>query len=169
MDIQEIQRYIRVGSGYIEVDRSYLSEYPGICRRIYIRESKIQIDYISSGWLDIEEGEETFYFLYDSFEDTIKSAEKYIGKPLEEWINYNRTYNLWDFPELHENSFTKFFCDLQSHRLNFPENFRSFRIRTIYARGVFLNMINPESDFDFKDTDLIERIQQESVSDFYKY
>lgn len=29
MDIQEIRRYIEVGSGYIEVDRSYPEKYQG--------------------------------------------------------------------------------------------------------------------------------------------
>ena len=34
--MQEIQRYIEVGSGYIEIDRSYPEKYQGLCRRIYI-------------------------------------------------------------------------------------------------------------------------------------
>lgn len=168
MDMLEIQRYIRVGSGYIEVDRNYLPDYQGICRRIYIRKNAIQIDYITSGWIDIEEGEDTFYFYYDDLESAVKSAEEYIGKPVSEWVNYNRTYNMWNFPELNENSCKKLWIDLQSHKLKFPKNFNRFSIRTLYSRGVFLNIINPEiSDFDFN-TDLIEKIS-ESDSDFYKY
>lgn len=168
MDMLEIQRYIRVGSGYIEVDRNYLPDYQGICRRVYIRRNEIQIDYITSVWIDIEEGEDTFYFYYDNLESAIKSAEEYIGKPVSEWVNYNRTYNMWNFPELNENSCKKLWIDLQSHKLKFPKNFNRFSIRTLYSRGVFLNIINPEiSDFDFN-TDLIEKISK-SDSDFYKY
>lgn len=163
MDMFEIQRYIRVGSGYIEVDRNYLSEYQGICRRVYIRKNKIQIDYITSGWLDIEEGEEKFCFHYDDLESAVKSAEEYIGKPVSEWINYNRTYNMWNFPELQDNSWTKLFCDLQSHKLKFPKNFSKFSICTLYSRGVYLNLINPESGLEI-DSELLNKI-----SDFDKY
>lgn len=167
MDMQEIRRYIEVGPGYIEVDRSYLEKYKGLCRRIYIRENKIQIDYISEDWLDIEEGEETFYFHYDNTEKAVEAAENYIGKPLSEWVNYNRTYSLWDFPPYEENSWENFFCDLKSHVLDFPENFNKFHMRTFMARGVFLNIINPESDFEW-DSELFEKISG-SDWEFYKY
>ncbi len=167
MDIQEIMRYIEVGSGYVEVDRSYPEKYQGLCRRIYIRENKIQIDYISEGWLEIEEGEETFYFVYDSTEQAVKAAEQYIGKPVSEWVNYNKTYNLWDFPPYDENSWDHFYSDLQKHTLDFPKNFNKFRMCTFTARGVFLGIINPEADFEWT-VDLIDRIDK-SRSEFYEY
>ncbi|MDE5854861.1 MAG: hypothetical protein K2H19_07355, partial [Ruminococcus sp.] len=134
MDMQEIQRYIEVGSGYIEIDRSYPEKYQGLCRRIYIRRNEIQVDYISENWIETEEGEETFYFLYDNLESAVKYAENYIGKPLSEWINYNRTYNLWNFPQLKSNSWKNMYSDLQNHSLDFPKYFNKFWIRTYMAR-----------------------------------
>lgn len=170
MDIQEIERYIRVGSGFVEISRDYLAEYNGICRRVYIRENKMQIDYISSDWLEYEEGEETFYFCYDNFESVIKSAERYLKKSVSEWINYNRTYNLWNFPECDENAWRDLFSDLQKHKLYFPSGFSEFTICTIYARGIFQNMISPDDDaFElFENDELIYKIQ-ENKSEFKIY
>lgn len=170
MTLQEIQNYISVGKGYIEIARDYLSEYQGICRRVYIRKNKIQIDYISADWLDIEEGEETFYFCYNNLEDTIKATEKYLVKPLSEWTNYNKTYNLWNFTELSANSWTNFFKDLQKRKLDFPKDFLIFRIRTLYARAIFMNMASPDEDaFDlFKNPDFLDEIQEKD-SNFKSY
>lgn len=162
MDVQEIERYIRVGSGFVEISRDYLTEYQGICRRVYIRENEMQIDYISSGWLEYEEGEETFYFYYENLESVIKATEKYLQKPVSEWINYNRTYNLWDFPEYNKDAWKKLFSDLQKHKLYFPDGFSEFTIRTIYARGIFQNMISPDDDVYklFENDELIDKIQE---------
>lgn len=64
---------------------------------------------------------------------------------MSEWRNYNRTYNLW----------------------NFPENFSKFYMRTYMTRGVLTNIINPTDDFEWT-VDLIDKIE-ESDSEFYKY
>lgn len=143
MDIDEIIRYIRVGAGYVEVARDYM--YDGMCRRTFIRKNEIQIDFCTAGEIELNEGETTFYFGYETFEDVIKSAEKFLKKPVSEWTNYNRTWNEWYFPELAENSVRNFFEDLQQRKLVFPENFSYMRICDIYALGFFLGKISPDN------------------------
>lgn len=155
MDIDEIKRYIHVGHGYVEVARDYLPEYSGICRRTFIREKQIQIDFCTVGNIELNEGETTFYFGYECFEDVIKSAEIFLKKPVSEWINYNRTWNEWYFEPYNEESYNRLLDDLQNHRLEFPENFSYMRICSIYALGVFLGKINPYNDDNVvDDTDL---------------
>lgn len=159
MDIQEIRRYIEVGSRYIEVDRSYSEKYKGLCRRVYIRENKIQIDFCTAQDIELNEGETTFYFVYTSFEDVIKSAESFLKKPVSEWINYNRTWNDWHFPQADKDAYIKLWKDLQSHTLDFPHGFNNFYINNYTARGVFLGIINPEDDFEWT-VELFEKINQ---------
>lgn len=142
-DIDEIKRYIHVGYGYVEVARDYLPEYSGICRRTFIRAKKIQIDFCTVGNIELNEGESTFYFSYECFEDVIKSAESFLKKPVSEWINYNRTCNEWYFPAPDTDAYRKLMKDLQEHKLVFPQNFDYMRIRDIYECGVFLGKINP--------------------------
>lgn len=156
MDIDEIKRYIHVGAGYVEVSREYM--YNGLCRRTFIRENKIQLDFCTAGEIELNEGETTFYFGYENFEDVIKSAESFLKKPVSEWTNYNRTWNEWYFPETpDENACRNFFRDLQERKLIFPENFSYMRICDIYARGVFLGEINPYDAFR-TDKDFIEHL-----------
>ncbi|MDE6521161.1 MAG: hypothetical protein K2K91_12025 [Ruminococcus sp.] len=159
MDIQEIRRYIEVGSGYIEVDRSYPEKYKGLCRRIYIRENKIQIDFCTEQDIELNEGETTFYFVYTSFEDVIKSAENFLKKPVSEWTNYNRTWNEWYFPQTDKDAYIKLWKDLQSHALDFPHGFSNFYINNHMARGVFLGLINPEDNFEWT-VELFEKINE---------
>lgn len=155
MDIDEIKRYIHVGVGYVEVARDYLPEYPGICRRTFIREKQIQIDFCTAGNIEIDEGETTFYFGYERFEDVIKSAEIFLKKSVSEWTNYNRTWNEWYFKPYNEESYNRLLDELHKHRLEFPENFSYMRICSIYALGVFLGKINPYDDDNIlDDTDL---------------
>ncbi len=151
MDIDEIKRYIHVGHGYVEVARDYFPEYSGICRRTFIREKQIQIDFCTAGNVELNEGETTFYFGYENFEDVIKSSESFLKKPVSEWTNYNRTWNEWYFQTYDEESHNRLFEDLQNHRLEFPENFRYMRICSIYALGVFLGKINPYSNYNIFD------------------
>lgn len=158
MDIQEIRRYIEVGSGYIEVDRSYPEKYQGLCRRIYIRENKIQIDFCTARDIELNEGESTFYFGYENFEDVIKSAEEFLKKPVSEWTNYNRTWNEWYFPIADIDAYKKLLKDLKRHQLEFPENFSYMRICDTYALGVFTSKINPDDDIQniFEDIDFVK-------------
>ncbi|MDE6093043.1 MAG: hypothetical protein K2G14_08110 [Ruminococcus sp.] len=160
MDIDEIKRYIHVGSGYVEVARDYLPKYKGLCRRTFIRKNKIQIDFCTIGNVELNEGEITFYFGYENFEDVIKSAENFLHSPVPEWTNYNRTWNEWHFPESSDkNAFQNFFRDLQEHKLIFPENFSYMRICRIYALGVFLGKINPYNNENiFDDMDFVKYI-----------
>ena len=134
MDIQEIRRYIEIGSGYIEVNRSYSEKYKGLCRRIYIRENKIQIDFCTAQDIELNEGETTFYFVYTSFENVIKSAELFLKKPVSEWNNYNRTWNEWYFPQADKNYYVKLLKDLQSHMLDFLQGSSNFYINKHMAR-----------------------------------
>ncbi|MDE5584701.1 MAG: hypothetical protein K2J08_13510 [Ruminococcus sp.] len=147
MDFNEIERYIRVGSGFIEVARDFFPEYSGICRRTFIRNDSIQIDFTTLGNIELNEGETTFYFTYDNLENAVKSAEKFLKKPVAEWKNYNRTWNEWNFSELNELSFTNLLHDLKERRLEFPEDFNRMRICNVFWVGVFLGKINPEDDF----------------------
>lgn len=156
MDIQEIKRYIEVGRGFVEVERIYPEKYKGLCRRTYIRRNEIQVDYCTAGEIELNEGETTFYFIYNNLNEVIEAAEKFIEKPVSEWINYNRTYNEWDFPESDKNAVLNFFSDLQSHRLIFPENFRFMRICDIYALGIFLDKIKPDDNGFLQNRDFIE-------------
>lgn len=146
MDIQEIRRYIEVGSGYIEVDRSYPEKYQGLCRRIYIRENEIQIDFCTAGDIELNEGESTFYFGYENFKDVIKSAEEFLKTPVSEWTNYNRTWNEWYFPIADTDAYKKLLKDLKSRKLEFPKNFSYMRICDTYALGVFAGKINPDDN-----------------------
>lgn len=153
-----IKRYIHVGSGYVEVARDYLPKYKGLCRRTFIRKNKIQIDFCTAGNVELNEGETTFYFVYESFEDVIESAESFLKKSVSEWTNYNRTWNEWHFQPYDTKSHNRFFEDLQNHKLKFPENFSYMRICSIYALGVFLGKINPYNDENIFDD-----------MDFFKY
>ena len=167
MDIYEIKRYIHVGVGYVEVSREYLPEYKGLCRRTFIRENQIQLDFYSAGAIELNEGETTFYFGYENFEDVIKSAEKFLEKPVSEWTNYNRTWNEWYFPETPDKNFVRnFFKDLQKRKLIFPENFSYMRICSIYALGVFLGKISPDNIT--ADIDLTE-LYELNRNDFTEY
>ncbi len=157
MNIDEIKRYIHVGSGYVEVARDYLPKYKGLCRRTFIRKNKIQIDFCTAGNVELNEGETTFYFCYESFEDVIESAESFLKKSVSEWTNYNRTWNEWYFQPYDTESHNSFFEDLQNHKLEFPENFSYMRICSIYALGVFLGKINPYNDENiFDDMDFVK-------------
>ena len=88
MDMLEIQRYIRVGSGYIEVDRNYLPDYQGICRRIYIRKNAIQIDDTVLFWDNIT-----------NFEYGTLSAREYDG------ANSYKEF-IWDYDGCKNNYYT---------------------------------------------------------------
>ncbi|MDE6833615.1 MAG: hypothetical protein K2J39_05140 [Ruminococcus sp.] len=165
MDIDEIKRYIHVGHGYVEVSRDYI--YNGICRRTFIRENQIQLDFCTAGEIELNEGETTFYFGFENFEDVIKSAEKFLEKPVSEWINYNRTWNEWYFPETPDkNAYINLMKDLQDRKLIFPENFSYMRICDIYALGVFLGKINPDNIT--ADIDLTE-LYELNRNDFKEY
>lgn len=157
MDIDEIKRYIHLGHGYVEVSRNYMPEYSGICRRTFIRENKIQIDFFTEQDVALNEGESTFYFEYENFENVITSAESFLKKPVSEWTNYNRTWNEWHFPAPDADSYRKLMKNLQEHRLEFPINFKCMRICSIYVLGVFLKKIDPYNDDSiFNDTDFVK-------------
>lgn len=159
MDIQEIRRYIEVGSRYIEVERSYPEKYQGLCRRIYIRENKIQIDFCAAQDIELNEGGTTVHFVYKDFDSVIKSAELFLKKTVSEWTNYNRTWNEWNFPQADENSYVNLLKDLQSHALDFPQGFSHFYINNYMARGVFLGIINPEKNVEWT-VELFEKINE---------
>ncbi|MDE6679653.1 MAG: hypothetical protein K2K02_11495 [Ruminococcus sp.] len=165
MDIDEIKRYIHVGHGYVEVSRDYM--YNGFCRRTFIREKEIQIDFCTAYDIELNEGETTFYFGYENFEDVIKSAEKFLKSSVSEWTNYNRTWNEWYFPENPDkNAYINLMKDLQDRKLIFPENFSYMRICDIYAFGIFIGKINPDN-FDI-DRNMIEYLYK-SNHDFTEY
>lgn len=86
MDIDEIKRYIHLSHGYVEVSRNYMPEYSGICRRTFIRENKIQIDFCTEQDVALNAGESTFYFEYENFENVIKSAESFLKKPVSDGL-----------------------------------------------------------------------------------
>lgn len=167
MDMQEIRRYIELGSGYIEIHRSYPEKYKGLCRRIYIRENKIQIDFCTAKDIELNEGETAFYFVYKDFDSVIKSAENFLRKPVSEWVNYNRIWNEWNFPQADKNCYINLLKDLQSHMLDFPQDFSKFYISSYMARGVFSGIINPEKNVEWT-ADLFEKIN-ETRSEFYQY
>ncbi len=165
MDVYEIKRYIRFGEGCVEVSRDYM--YNGICRRTFIRKKKIQIDFCTAYDIEINEGETTFYFGYENFEDVINSAEKFLKSSVSEWTNYNRTLNEWYFPENPDkNAYINLMRDLQDHKLIFPENFSYMRIRDIYVFGIFTGKISP-GNFDI-DGNMIEYLYK-SNHDFTEY
>ncbi len=68
---------------------------------------------------------------------------------MSEWINYNGTYNLWNFPEYESDTWKRLYLDLQNHSLNFPENFSKLYMRTYMERGVLTYIINPTDDFEW--------------------
>ena len=163
MDIDEIKRYIHVGVGYVEVSRDYIPEYKGLCRRTFIRENEIQIDFCTAYDVEINESESTFYFGYDTFEDVIKSAENFLEKPVSEWTNYNRTWNEWYFPEHDKNAYIKLMKDLQDRRLIFPKNFNYMRICDTYARGVFVGKINTDKIYTDIDLNALFRMNHDFI------
>jgi len=149
MDIDEIKKHIEVGAGFAEVARDYLPRYRGIVRRVYIRKFKIQTDYSTMSEINLGEGETTFYFHYDCFEDVIKSAVQFLERPVSKWTDYNRTWCEWNFPndiekEEIEKSCIRLFSDLRERILELPKNFRYMTICDIYANGVYWGKIDPE-------------------------
>ena len=172
MEIEDVIKNIRIGSGFSEISRDYIPRYSGIVRRTYIMNDLIRLEYSSKGNIELGEGETTFYFHYDSFESVIESARKFLKRPVSMWKNYNATWNDWKFPvvsvsEMRE-SWDLLFCDFQERILEFPENFTKFSIRDFYARAVFLKMINPCEKPDFRK--YIDYMNHYSMKcDFEKY
>lgn len=173
MEIEEVIRNIRIGSGFSEISRDYIPRYSGIVRRTYImNKNQIRLEYSSKGNIELGEGETAFYFHYDSFDSVIENARKFLKKPVSKWKNYNETWDEWYFPvisvsEMRE-SWDCLFSDFQERILEFPENFMKFSIKDFYARAVFLKMINPCEKPDFKN--YINYMNNYSMkSDFEKY
>lgn len=126
------------------------------------KRDQIQIDFCTVGNIELNEGESTFYFGYESFEDVIKSAESFLKKTVSEWTNYNRTWNEWYFQPYEAESDKRLSEDLQKRRLEFPENFKYMRICSTYELGVFLGKINPYNDDNvFDDWDYLCSLDHE--------
>lgn len=161
MDLNEINKYIQIGCGYIEISREYLNNYSGICRRVFLRKNKIQIDYIDNSYTYSNEGEETFYFYYNNMNETIKYAEIYLKKPINQWMNYNLIYNKWHFDENREckNSWKRLFEDFYNKNLYFPENFNKFSIRTLYATAIFIGIVLPNDNFNIVEEKINSNIE----------
>ena len=77
MDLNEVNKYLQVGYGYIEISREYLSEYKGLCRRVFLHKNEIQVDFTDDNYE--YDNEETFYFSYSDLDEVIKNnPDRYI-------------------------------------------------------------------------------------------
>lgn len=165
---------IRAYSRYVEISRINLQAYPGICRRVYVMEDKIKIDYIDYTYLQTREGEESFYFNYDCFEDVLASVKGLIDESITCPTFQDHSIDNWKFTcyyyETLRCSWNKFFDDLQCHRLIFPNGFSTFWIKSIYATAIYLGVINTTDDEKTVfDSLKMHRIEINKARDFKSY
>ena len=78
MEYNNLFDNIMLGTNWVEISRSNLKTYSGICRRVYVKAYKIRIDYIDYTYLESFEGEESFYFSYNCSDDVIFNAKNFI-------------------------------------------------------------------------------------------
>lgn len=132
---------------WVEISRINVNTYPGICRRIYIKDCKVRIDYIDYTYLESFEGEESFYFSYNCFDDVMLNLEKFIQKENTQCLK--KGIDEWCFlkdDNILSESWTSFFNDLQLHKLIFPDNFSDFVIKTVYATAIYLGIVKITDD-----------------------
>ena len=135
-------------NSYTEVLRTPDDNYPGILKRVFVKKNIIRIDYIDYHFLEVGEGEESFYFYYDNAENALNCLIEYLDVSttfeLKE-INYNlRPEDFSENNETVEQIWVNFYRDLQLHQISFPKNFQFFVIKTIYSTAIFLKIINSD-------------------------
>lgn len=147
MEYNNLFDNIMLGTNWVEISRSNLKTYSGICRRVYVKAYKIRIDYIDYTYLESFEGEESFYFSYNCSDDVIFNAKIFIQG--ENIPCLNKSIDEWCFLKddmILSESWNNFYNDLQLHQLLFPSNFSEFVIKTIYATAIYLGIVKITDD-----------------------
>ena len=89
MNLEEINRYLTVGSGGILIDCSKMDEFFGRVREItLISHTEAMIEF---NVYDQDDGGPKYIFSYPSLEVMVESLESYLGKPVAQWHNFNRS------------------------------------------------------------------------------
>lgn len=170
MDLNEVNKYLQVGYGYIEISREYLSEYKGLCRRVFLHKNEIQVDFTDENYE--YDNEETFYFSYSDLDEVIKNAEQYLKKSINQWENYNIRPDEFYFERCENlnDSWEKFFRDFYDRKMYFPGNYKKFLIKTIYSTALFLGVVSPDDNPDSVEKKIdINRDLLNSTYEFDKY
>jgi|GEM_PF-1988717 len=92
MDADEIKRYVEFGKyDGVCVDCKKLIEYPGFVRVIvFKRNNRVSIEFYAL----IYDAHSTFpeYCCdFQTVDEAIESIENFLGKPIAEWVNYNKS------------------------------------------------------------------------------
>lgn len=138
MDSAQLRNYINLGKAPISIFAG--RAYENIDRILrFTKGNTVFLDF-EDEWDD--EGGLRVTFTYDSFEDMVSAAEKYIGSDISDWKI------VWENPSKKAaqiSEWQKLQEDVYSHRIAFPENYSSFFIGSLYWNGLYLNEISPES------------------------
>ena len=90
MDTAEIQRYVELGRWRnVAVDIRLMPQYPGVVRSVvFYRGNRVCIEFSSHG---SDEGGYNYCCDFDSIEEAFDSIEEYLGLPIADWTNYNKS------------------------------------------------------------------------------
>ena len=96
MEADEIRRYVELGRyRCVYVDVRLMPEYPGIVRSvIFYQDNRVCVEFTAHGY---DEGGYDYCCTFPSLTVAIEAIEDYLGKPIQEWINHNKT---GEYPEL---------------------------------------------------------------------
>src|SRR5262249_16826867 len=89
MDSEEIINYL-VNSAEVCVNATTIASYPGLIRAIwFMLRNRVCIEFISPRYFELEQGYR-FYSDFNTLEDAIKAVERYLGRPITEWVNITK-------------------------------------------------------------------------------
>lgn len=102
-----------------------------------------------------------FYFRYEDYESLFESVEKFIGKGMEEWENYNtKDYEsiLGDY-NLRE-SWNRLKLDFVNNQLHFPTGYREMRIRDMFWKALYYKELDVNASMDEIEQWLIRKTEE---------
>lgn len=133
MNAEEIKQYTTLShSKSVTIDRSIVSDYPQ-----YVRDTIIYDLYsarIEFNDYNMDEGPLYIRVSYATLPDMIRSLESYLGKPIDQWENYNRTGAYPDRPEPSQPAAEdKLHSDYIHKQLPLPPNTSAIVFMGVYA------------------------------------
>ena len=129
MNIKELENYIELGNwASVCVDIKELPHYAGHARTIvFYRNNRVCVEFYPLVF-DVHGALIDYCGEFVSLEDAVNSIESFMGKPIEDWTNYNKT---GDYPiyvdkessvNISEDSYKRLVKDAGDRNIDLPQN-----------------------------------------------
>lgn len=140
MTLFEINQSLILKSIY-PIDILHLEKYGGVFREVTImKNNECRVDFVCKEDKISNEGELSFYFKFNSFDEMLENLQNYTGKNISEWKRCFVDVGIYygDIPEWELapdwDLFKKDFCE---GKIEFPKNYSEFIIHDFYWQGLY--------------------------------